>query len=490
MKTDFSKIYINGEWRNGSSDSQMKNTNPFNGEELVTTQAADKSDLDAAYKAAAEAQIAWSKELPQTKQAMMEKVVDVMQENKELIIDWLIKEAGSTMMKATAEFGVSMNILKEAVTFPFRMDGKILPSRTPGKENRVYRNSIGVIGIISPWNFPFHLAIRSIAPAIATGNAVVVKPATDTPVTGGLLFASIFEAAGLPKGLLNVVVGRGSEIGDDIVTHPIPRLISFTGSTPVGKHIGELAGGALKKTALELGGNNNFIVLDDADVDQAVDSALFGKFYHQGQICMSINRIFVHKDIHDEFAEKFIARAGKLKFGNPTDKETQIGPLINRDQVDRILKDIDASVEQGAEVKLGGKADGNVLEPTVLTGVTNDMPLAENEIFGPVAIIIPFESDEEVIEMANAYPFGLSGAVHSSDLNRGTNIGHQIHTGMIHVNDQPVNDEAQMPFGGEKDSGLGRFNGEWVLEEFTTLKWLSVQHQPRAYGPLVDSTKE
>ncbi len=490
MKTDFSKIYINGEWRKGSSDSQMKNTNPFNGEELVTIQAGDKSDLDAAYKAAAEAQLAWSKELPQTKQAVMEKVVDVMQENKELIIEWLIKEAGSTMMKATAEFAVSMNILKEAVTFPFRMDGKILPSRTPGKENRVYRNSLGVIGIISPWNFPFHLAIRSIAPAIATGNAVVIKPATDTPITGGLLFASIFEAAGLPKGLLNVVVGRGSEIGDDIVTHPIPRLISFTGSTPVGKHIGELAGGALKKTALELGGNNNFIVLDDADVDQAVESALFGKFYHQGQICMSINRMFVHKDIHDEFAEKFIARAGNLKFGNPTDKETQIGPLINRGQVDRILKDIEASVEQGAEVRLGGKADGNVLEPTVLTGVTNDMPLAENEIFGPVAIIIPFESDEEVIEMANAYPFGLSGAVHSSDLNRGSNIGHRIHTGMIHVNDQPVNDEAHMPFGGEKDSGLGRFNGEWVLEEFTTLKWLSVQHQPRAYGPLVDSTKE
>lgn len=253
MKTDFSKIFINGEWTSGSSDSQMKNTNPFTGEELVTTQAADKNDLDAAYKAAETAQLEWAKELPQAKQAVMEKAIEVMKENKELIIDWLIKEAGSTKIKATVEFGASINILKEAVTFPFRMEGKIMPSQQPGKENRVYRNPLGVIGIISPWNFPFHLAMRSIAPALATGNAVVIKPATDTPVTGGLLFASLFEAAGLPKGLLNVVVGRGSEIGDDIVTHPTPRLISFTGSTPVGKHIGELAGGALKKPPWNLG---------------------------------------------------------------------------------------------------------------------------------------------------------------------------------------------------------------------------------------------
>ncbi len=446
--------------------------------------------MDAAYKAAAEAQLEWAKVLPQKKRAVLEKALEVMQENKELIIDWLVKEAGSTVIKATVEFGASINILKESISFPYRMEGKILPSEHAGKENRVYRNPLGVIGIISPWNFPLHLALRSIAPAIATGNAVVIKPATDSPVTGGLLFASIFEAAGLPKGVLNVVVGRGSEIGDDIVTHPTPRLISFTGSTPVGKRIGELAGGALKKTALELGGNNNFIVLEDADIDQAVDSALFGKFYHQGQICMAVNRIFVHQSIYNKFADEFIARAGKLKYGNPAEKDTQVGPLINRDQVDRILKEIDASVEQGAKVRLGGKADGNVLEPTVLTGVTNDMPLAENEIFGPVAILIPFSSDEEAVEMANAYPYGLSGAVHSANIQHGTEIAHRIHTGMIHVNDQPVNDEAHMPFGGEKDSGLGRFNGEWVLEEFTTLKWISVQHQPRNYGPFVENTKK
>jgi len=489
MNTDFSNIFINGEWRKGSSDSFMKNTNPFTNEELVTIQAATKEDLDEAYEAARIAQAEWANELPQNKRAVLEKVADVMQENEEFIIDWIIKESGSTYMKAISEFRASINILKESTTYPYRMEGKILPSQTAGKENRVYRNPLGVIGIISPWNFPFHLAIRSIAPAIATGNAVVIKPATDTPVTGGLIFASIFEAAGLPKGLINVIVGRGSEIGDEIVTHPTPRLISFTGSTEVGRHIGELAGKNLKKSALELGGNNVFIALKEADIDQAVDSALFGKFYHQGQICMAINRIFVHQDIYEEFAETFVQRAKNLKFGDPSKKDTNVGPLINRDQVDRILKDIEASVSQGAKIRVGGDAEGNVLEPTVITDVNNEMPLAKNEIFGPVAILIPFENDEDVVQMANAYPYGLSGAVHSKNIEHATDIAHEIHTGMIHINDQSVNDEPHMPFGGEKDSGLGRFNGEWVLEEFTTLKWLSVQRTPRNYGPFISQLK-
>lgn len=489
MNTDFSRIYINGEWRKGSSDKTVKNVNPFTGEELVTIQAGDKEDLNEAYEAAVRAQADWQKELPQKKREVLENVVTIMQKNKEQIIDWLIKEAGSTAIKAEVEFGASINIVKEAAGFPYHMEGKIMPSQTQGKENRVYRNPLGVIGIISPWNFPFHLTIRSIAPAIATGNAVVVKPATDTPVTGGLIFASIFEEAGLPKGLLNVVAGRGSEIGDDMVTHPAPRLISFTGSTEVGRHIGELAGRNLKKTALELGGNNALVVLEDADIEQAVESALFGKFFHQGQICMALNRILIHKDIYEEFSERFLELARNLKYGDPAEKTTNVGPLINSDQVERILKDIEASVEQGAEIRLGGKADGNVLEPTVLTSATNKMPIAENEIFGPVAVLIPFDSEEEAVEMVNGYSFGLSGAVHSSNIERGTSFAHKIHTGMIHVNDQPVNDEAHMPFGGEKDSGLGRFNGEWVLEEFTTLKWLSVQHTQRDYGPFINQLK-
>ncbi|MBH9966040.1 aldehyde dehydrogenase family protein [[Bacillus] enclensis] len=486
MKTDFTKLFINGEWTDGNSDSTINNRNPYDGADLGTIKAASKEDLDHAYQSAQKAQQEWANELPQVKREVMEKAVRIVEDNQEMIIDWLIKESGSTYMKAAGEVKVSILSMKEAATYPYRMEGKILPSQVPGKENRVYREPLGVVGIISPWNFPFHLAVRSIATALATGNGVVVKPATHTPVTGGLLFASIFEEAGLPKGLLNVVVGRGSEIGDDIVTHPIPRLISFTGSTEVGRRIGELAGKNLKKTALELGGNNVFIVLDDADIDQAVESALFGKFYHQGQICMSINRIMVHKDIHDKFVDAFVSRVKELNTGNPAEKATHIGPLIDEDQAERILKDIDASKEQGAEVILGGDAKDNLLSPTVMTGVTNDMPIAKNEIFGPVAAIIAFDDDEEAVRLANEHPYGLSGAVHSSSIERGTNFAHRVQTGMIHVNDESVNDEPHMPFGGEKDSGLGRFNGEWALEEFTTVKWIGVQHKRRDYGPFIE----
>ncbi|MEL3974421.1 aldehyde dehydrogenase family protein [Rossellomorea oryzaecorticis] len=486
MNTDFTKLFINGEWVKGSSDRTITNRNPYDQSDLVTIQAASKDDLDHAYQSAQKAQQEWANELPQVKRDVMEKAVRIVEENQEMIIDWLIKESGSTYMKAAGEVKVSILSMKEAATYPYRMEGKILPSQVPGKENRVYREPLGVVGIISPWNFPFHLAVRSIATALATGNGVVVKPATHTPVTGGLLFASIFEEAGLPKGLLNVVAGRGSEIGDDIVTHPIPRLISFTGSTEVGRRIGELAGKNLKKTALELGGNNVFIVLDDADIDQAVESALFGKFYHQGQICMSINRIMVHKDIHDKFVDAFVSRVKELNTGNPAEKTTHIGPLIDEDQAERILKDIEDSKEQGAEVILGGDANGNQLSPTVMTGVTNGMPIAKNEIFGPVAAIIAFEDDDEAVRLANEHPYGLSGAVHSSSIERGTAIAHRVQTGMIHVNDEPVNDEPHMPFGGEKDSGLGRFNGEWALEEFTTVKWIGVQHKRRDYGPFIE----
>ncbi|SFB94959.1 aldehyde dehydrogenase (NAD+) [Bacillus sp. OV322] len=485
MNTDFTKIYINGEWRKGKSDKELIDSNPFTGEELLRIQAASKEELDEAYKSAAQAQVKWEKELPQAKRAVIEKAASIMEEQKETIIDWLIKEAGSTFIKASAEFQASVNILKEAATFPFRLEGKILPSQTPGKENRVYRKPLGVIGVISPWNFPLHLTIRSVGAALAIGNAVVVKPSTETPVTGGLIFASIFEAAGLPKGLLNIVAGKGSEIGDDMVTNPIPRLISFTGSTEVGRHIAELAGGSLKKAALELGGNNVFIVREDADIEKAAESAIFGKFYHQGQICMAINRIFVHRNISQEFTDAFKRITESLKYGNPEEKDTNVGPLINENQSKRIQEDIEKSISQGAKLVYGGNIEGNVLQPAILTDVTNDMPIAKNEIFGPVAAIITYDSEEEAVEMANAHPYGLSGAVHTSDIEKGTLLAHNIDTGMIHVNDQPVNDEAIMPFGGEKNSGLGRFNGEWVLEEFTTVKWLSVQHQPRSYDPFI-----
>ncbi|OCS93177.1 aldehyde dehydrogenase family protein [Caryophanon latum] len=477
----FTKQFINGEWKDGSSTKSITSYNPYNGEELVTIQAANQQDLDDAYEAAARAQKVWEATPLVEKQQRFEQLVAVLQSKRELIIDWLINEAGGTKLKATSEFNSALRIVKESASFLTRLTGQILPSYVPNKENRVYRTAKGVIGVIGPWNFPFLLSMRSIAPAIATGNGVVIKPASDTPVTSGLLFGEIFEEAGFPAGLVNVIVGRGSEIGDAFVQHPIPSLISFTGSTEVGRRIGELAGYHLKDVALELGGNNVMVVLKDANIERAARAAAFGKFMHQGQICMALNRIIVEKDVHDEFVEAFTAIVSKLKVGDPHDDATFIGPLINREQVDRILVDVEASIQQGAHVQLQGTVNGCVLTPTILTNVKNDMPIASNEIFGPVACIIQADDEAQAIAIANDSPYGLTGSIFTENLHHGVELAKQIKSGMVHINDQSVNDEAHVPFGGEKDSGVGRFNGEWAIDKFTTVKWIGVQNGYREY---------
>lgn len=255
----FTKQYINGQWKNGSSEKFVENINPYTEQSIASIPSANEDDLNEAYDAAVQAQESWMSVLPAQKHTYFDKLLHVVQERKDEIVDWLVKESGSTIVKAEVEYQAAVSIIRESASFPTRMSGTILPSNTPGKENRVYRSPKGVIGIIGPWNFPFHLALRSIAPAVATGNTVVVKPASDAPVTSGLLIADLFEEAGFPEGVINVVVGRGSEIGDAFVTHPAAKLISFTGSTEVGSHIGELAGKHIKDTALELGGNNAMI---------------------------------------------------------------------------------------------------------------------------------------------------------------------------------------------------------------------------------------
>ncbi|PRO67030.1 aldehyde dehydrogenase family protein [Alkalicoccus urumqiensis] len=479
--TKFENQYINGEWVQGSSSKTLTNVNPYSQETLFTMHSASEEDLDKAYHAAQEAYQDWSTKQPGEIQAVLLKAVSIMKNRKEEIVEWLMKEAGSSRIKAEIETGAATQITQEAASFPFRMSGSILPSEFPGKENRVYRSPKGVIGVIGPWNFPFHLSMRSVAPAIAAGNTVVLKPASDTVVTAGALIADIFEEAGLPKGVLNVTAGRGSEIGDAFVEHPVPRVISFTGSTEVGSHIASLAGKHVKETALELGGNNAFVVLEDADVDQAVSSAIFGKFLHQGQICMSVNRFLIHDSIYDSFVEKFTARVKELAYGDPFDEGTIVGPLIKAEQTERIQEDIKKSVEMGAVLHYGGEAEGTKMQPAVLTEVTQDMPIASEEIFGPAAPLIRFHDEEEALQLANGTPYGLSGAVHSTDIHRASQFARRMETGMVHVNDQTVNDEAHVAFGGEKASGIGRFGGAWALDKFTTEQWVSIQTGKREY---------
>src|SRR5690554_2678751 len=472
-----------GEWREGSGEQSRPVINPYSGETLLSIRSATADDLDVAYQKAVTAQVAWADTPPAERTALLLKVVSIFDKRKEEIIDWLIRESGSTRLKASIEWGSARGITLEAASMPTRAQGATMSSDVPGKDNFVYRRPLGVVGVISPWNFPLHLSQRSVAPAIALGNAVVIKPASDTPITGGLLLARIFEEAGLPAGVLSVVIGPGSEIGDAFVEHPVPAFISFTGSTPVGRNIGRIAAGGehLKHVALELGGNSPFVVLADADVDAAVNAAVVGKFLHQGQICMAINRIIVEQPLLEEFTRRYVERVKALPYGDPSKPETVVGPVINARQLDGLKDKIRLAQEEGATLLVGGEPQGNVMPPHVFGNVTADMEIAREEIFGPLVGIQSARDAAHALELANSTEYGLSSTVFTRDISKGVAFAQGIRAGMTHVNDMPVNDEPNAPFGGEKNSGLGRFNGDWAIEEFTTDHWITVQHAPRPY---------
>ncbi|MFF2607052.1 aldehyde dehydrogenase family protein [Arthrobacter koreensis] len=477
------KQFIAGEWRQGRSEKTLPDINPFTGEELLGLQLASIEDLNDAYDSARDAQTEWAAAPPAERRRVLERAAEILDERRDEIAAWLAAESGSTVVKANIEIDSAIGITREAASYPHRVHGQILDSDIPGKEDRVYRDPLGVVGVISPWNFPLHLSQRSVAPALALGNAVVLKPASDTPVTGGLLIGKVFEDAGLPAGVLSVVAGAGSEIGDAFVEHPVPSLISFTGSTAVGRNVGALAasGEHLKHTALELGGNGPFVVLADADVDQAVRAAVMGKFLHQGQICMAINRIIVEDAVHDEFVEKFTQHVRSLPAGDPTDPKTVIGPIINAKQLEGLEEKISTAKDEGAKAVLQGSTDGQVLSPWVFTGVTPEMELAREEIFGPLAGIQRARDAEHALELANTTPQGLSGAVFTESAEAGLKFARRLQVGMAHVNDMPVHDEPHVAFGGVKNSGLGRFNGSWAIDEFTKDQTLTLQHEPRQY---------
>ncbi|MCY1263160.1 4-hydroxybenzaldehyde dehydrogenase (NADP(+)) [compost metagenome] len=472
-----------GEWRIGAAGRPLEVFDPFTQRSLLKITLANREDLDASYRKARDTQPEWAAKAPAERAQVMLDAVKIFDERREEIIDWIIRESGSTRIKAQIEWGAARAITLEAASLPSRVHGRIVASNIPGKESRVYRAPLGVIGVISPWNFPLHLTARSLAPALALGNAVVVKPASDTPVSGGLLLARIFEEAGLPAGVLSVVVGTGAEIGDAFVEHPVPAFISFTGSTQVGRNIGRIASGGehLKHVALELGGNSPFVVLADADVEQAVNAAVVGKFLHQGQICMAINRIIVEQPLLEAFTRQFVERVKALPCGDPGKPETVIGPVINARQLAGLQDKVATAKAEGARLLVGGEPAGNVMPPHVFGDVTAEMDIAREEIFGPLVGILCARDAEHALELANSSEYGLSSAVFTSSLERGVQFAQRIRAGMTHVNDIPVNDEPNAPFGGEKNSGLGRFNGDWAIEEFTTDHWITLQHAPRRY---------
>ncbi|WP_435167667.1 aldehyde dehydrogenase family protein [Paenibacillus glycanilyticus] len=482
MSDKYSKMYINGVWREGSGEQVYEDKNPFNNEVIVKFRLANQDDIDEAYTAAKTAQKEWAKSTAEERKAVLMRAVKLLQERKDEIVSVMVKETGSSYVKAASEFMAGLGSVLAAVEYVDSMfQPQIFPAQIPGKENHVYREPAGVIGAIVAFNFPLYMGLRVAAPAIAAGDAVVIKPDTQTFISGGPIIADIFEQAGLPKGVVNVIAYDIAEVGDYMIEHPVPRIISFTGSTGAGRHIAQLCGKHLKRTSLELGGNNAFVVLEDADLDQAIDAAVFSKFMNSGQVCICTNRFFVHRKHYETFVGRFAERAKQVPYGDTSDPKVIIGPLINERQVEKVLGIAEDAKKDGARLVLEGERIGGVVTPFVFADVDPKSRLAQTEIFGPIASIIPFESDDEVLALVNDTEYGLSGAVFTTDLDKGVAFARAFESGMTHVNDTTINMDMKAPFGGEKASGIGHYHGEIGFEEFTTTKWVSVQKDRRSF---------
>ncbi|MCD2204743.1 aldehyde dehydrogenase family protein [Halobacterium sp. KA-6] len=488
IDADWTEQYIDGEWVAAESEETIAVEDPSTRETVAHVPAATEGDVNAAYEAAAEAQTEWAEAPPAQRAAVVQQFLQALQEHSEAVVDLLAHEVGGSQIMGETSIQIASDHAGEAATLPRRMKGEHADSNIPGKENIVERGPKGVVTVISPWNFPLNLSARAVLPAIAAGNSVVLKPSTNSPITGGLLFAKLFEQTDLPEGVLNVVTGRGSDIGDRVASHTESDVVSFTGSTEVGQHVAGLAGENLAVPAMELGGNNAFVVTSDADVDRAIDGATFGSFVHQGQVCISINRHIVHEDVYDEYVRKLTERAEELAVGSAHEPDTVVGPIIDESQRDEMLEYVEQTVDAGATLETGGETadidgieDSLVVKPTVLSDVTNDMAAASNEHFGPIAPVIPFSDVDEAVELANDTKYGLSGAVHAGDLSVAKDIAGRMETGNVHINDQPINDEAHVPFSGIGASGMGTYNSDAFLREITETKWISVQHEPRDY---------
>lgn len=455
-------------------------TAPATGETIDTIGQADTRDLDTAVAAAMEAQVAWAA-LPYTERAaVFTTAAALLAENPSRLTDWLVREAGSGQGKAEFEAGLVTQELSQAAALASQPYGELLRSTKPRLSIGRYV-PVGVVGVISPFNFPGILSMRSVAPALAVGNAVVLKPDPRTSISGGLALAEILAEAGLPEGLLHVLPG-GADVGSALVAHEDVPCISFTGSTPAGRKIGEAAGPLLKKVHLELGGNNAVLVLPDADLDAAASAGAWGSFLHQGQICMTTGRHLVPRDRVEEYAAKLAEKAKNISVGDPSDPANALGPIIDEGQRDRIHGLVEATVEAGATLVEGGTYEELFYRPTVLKDVPLDAPGFAQEIFGPVAPVVGYDTVDEAIDIINSSEFGLSTSILTSNAFGAFELASRLHSGAIHINDQTVDDEAVAPFGGAKASGAGgRFGTSVNLDTFCEVQWVTMQENIAQY---------
>lgn len=475
---------IGGTWAGAEGGRTFEDRDPFTGEVVALVPASSRADAARAVAAASAAFPAWAATPPGVRQRIFLAAADILERRRDEVVGWLARETGAGFGFGMFQMGFVPGLFRQAAGAAYAPLGQILPSDMPGTFAMGVRRPVGVVGAIAPWNAALILSARSIAAPLICGNTVVLKPSEESPWSGGLLWAEIFEEAGLPPGVLNVVThapGEAEAIGNELIENPAVRRLNFTGSTTTGRRLAEAAGRHLKRVVLELGGQNPLIVLADADLEYAVDASAFGAYLHQGQICMSARRILVERPIATDFIDRLARKTAGLKYGDPREHDTIIGPLINAQAVETVKRRVDEAVAHGARVLAGGKAVGPCFQATLITDVPADVELARTETFGPVATIEIVDSAEDGVRRANETSYGLAAGILTSNTDRGMQLAEALESGIVHINDQPVHDEPQMPFGGVKDSGWGRFGGSFAIDEFTEMRWVTVQSGRRPF---------
>ncbi len=457
--------------------------NPITGNVASSALAMKAADIDAVVKRAEAAAPAWAATGPNARRALLNAAADALMARKDDFVAGVMNETGGTAGWAMFNLGLAAGIIREAAAMTTQIGGEVIPSDKPGCLAMALREPVGVILGIAPWNAPIILGVRAIAMPLACGNTVIMKASELCPRTHSLIIEA-FADAGFPEGVVNVVTNAPEDAADVVgalIDHPAVKRINFTGSTAVGKIIAKRAAEHLKPVLLELGGKAPLIILDDADLDEAVKAAAFGAFMHQGQICMSTERIIVVDAVADAFAAKFAAKANTMVAGDPREGTTPLGAVVGINTITHVNGLIDDATAKGATVIAGGKGESVVMNATVVDGVTSAMNLYRDESFGPVTAIIRAKDEADAIRLANDSQYGLSAAVFTRDTARGLGVARQINSGMCHINGPTVHDEAQMPFGGVGASGYGRFGGKAGIDSFTELRWITIETQPGHY---------
>lgn len=473
------KLFVNGQWVDAKSKETFEDLNPYTGKLYAKIAKAGEEDVDAVMAAAFDARAVWANTPAPDRFEVLAKAAQLMREQRQDFVDILIDEGGGTIGKAEFEVGNTINVLQYAAEDCKRIYGEVFHNY-PGKVSMSSRQPKGTIVAIAPWNFPMVLSMYKIAYGLATGNTVVFKPASETPVAG-LRYAGLFKEAGVPDGAFNVITGPGSVIGDALITDPRCSFVTITGETETGRHIATQCAQNLKEYTLELGGKNPLIILKDADLDYAVQTAAFHAFLHQGEICMSVDKVIVEEEIADVFTEKLVNFVTNLQAGDPRDPKTFIGPVIS----DKQVKDIDAhvkdAVEKGAKLLCGGTYKDRIYQATILTDVTPEMRIYNEETFGPVTSIYTAKDEKDAVRIANDIRYGLSSGVVTNDMERAIWVAEHIEAGMVHINDGAVDANEAVPFGGVKGSGIGREGGQYSIEAFTDTKWITVTKNTHPY---------